>query len=130
MAEQQPGISRRQVLIASGSAVVLTGAALLARSGPPADEVGQVGPTRYQYGDDPSQFGDLYLPCGKRRNGTILLLHGGFWRAAYGVELTGAIAEDLARRGWVVWNLEYRRIGDGGGWPQTLSDIATGTDHL
>jgi acetyl esterase/lipase len=41
------------------------------------------------------------------------------------------IAEDLASRGFAVWNLEYRRLGaPGGGWPGTLEDAAAGIEHL
>ena len=36
-----------------------------------------------------------------------------------------------AERGYAVWSLEYRRVGDeGGGWPGTFLDIARGVDHL
>jgi acetyl esterase/lipase len=49
----------------------------------------------------------------------------------WGRDHTGAIAGDLARRGFAVWNLEYRRVGGpGGGWPGTLEDVADGIDHL
>ena len=37
---------------------------------------------------------------------------------------------DLANRGWATWNLEYHRVGSGGGWPATLEDVAAGVDHL
>jgi dipeptidyl aminopeptidase/acylaminoacyl peptidase len=38
---------------------------------------------------------------------------------------------DLAARGWVAWNLEYRRVGDdGGGWPHTFDDVRAGIDAL
>ncbi len=39
---------------------------------------------------------------------------------------------DLAGRGWAVWNIEYRRMGwrSRGGWPQTLEDVANAIDHL
>jgi len=41
------------------------------------------------------------------------------------------VAEDLASRGFAVWNLEYRRLGaPGGGWPGTLEDAAAGIEHL
>jgi pimeloyl-ACP methyl ester carboxylesterase len=40
------------------------------------------------------------------------------------------LADDLAARGWAVWNLEFRRLGNGGGVPATLDDIAAGIDHL
>lgn len=60
----------------------------------------------------------------------MVILHGGFWRSSYGAELGAPLAADLARRGYLVWNLEYRRVGSGGGWPNTLADVAAGIDHL
>jgi pimeloyl-ACP methyl ester carboxylesterase len=37
----------------------------------------------------------------------------------------------LAGAGWAVWSVEYRRVGEeGGGWPNTLLDVATAADHL
>jgi acetyl esterase/lipase len=59
-----------------------------------------------------------------------VLLHGGFWKAEYGLELMDALCEDLARRGWSAWNVEYRRLGNGGGVPETLDDVAAAIDHL
>jgi acetyl esterase/lipase len=52
-----------------------------------------------------------------------VLIHGGFWRARYGLDLEHALAADLVARGWTVWNVEYRRLGDGGGWPETYDDV-------
>lgn len=52
-----------------------------------------------------------------------VLIHGGFWRERYGRELEGGIARDLVARGWAVWNIEYRRLGGGGGWPATFEDV-------
>jgi acetyl esterase/lipase len=43
--------------------------------------------------------------------------------------MTG-LCEDLARRGLAAWNLEYRRVGNGGGWPETFLDVAAGVDAL
>jgi acetyl esterase/lipase len=41
------------------------------------------------------------------------------------------VADDLASRGYAVWNLEYRRLGvPGAGWPGTMEDVATGMEHL
>jgi acetyl esterase/lipase len=40
------------------------------------------------------------------------------------------LCEDLADAGWAAWNLEYRRLGAGGGWPATFDDVAAGIDHL
>lgn len=87
-------------------------------------------PQRYAYGSDPSQFADLYLPMGKRRPGVVVIIHGGFWRSRYTLDLGAPLAEDLAARGFTCWNLEYRRVGNGGGWPHTFADIAAGIDLL
>jgi acetyl esterase/lipase len=89
-------------------------------------------PTRISYGPEPLQFGELYLPA--ERPGphpTVILIHGGFWRNQYGLELVDGLAADLTTRGLAVWNIEYRRVGDpGGGWPNTLLDVAAAADHL
>jgi acetyl esterase/lipase len=54
-----------------------------------------------------------------------VLVHGGFWRARYGLDQQRDLAADLVARGWSVWNVEYRRLGDGGGWPETYDDVRT-----
>jgi acetyl esterase/lipase len=89
-------------------------------------------PLRHFYGSDPSQFGDLHLPAEQRRTGTVVLFHGGWWGPKYGADNLDVAASDLAARGWVVWNIEYRRLGRGlgGGYPATLADAAAAIDYL
>ncbi len=41
-----------------------------------------------------------------------------------------ALAVDLAERGWATWNVEYRRIGNGGGVPETLEDVGAALEAL
>ncbi len=49
----------------------------------------------------------------------------------YGRDQLTAVAEDLAVRGFAVWNIGYRRLGaPGGGWPGTFEDVALAVDHL
>jgi acetyl esterase/lipase len=60
----------------------------------------------------------------------MVLIHGGSWQARYGKRVMRGLAGDLARRGWAVWNIEYRRVGNGGGWPATFADVAAAIDHL
>jgi acetyl esterase/lipase len=84
---------------------------------------------RFTYGTDPSQYAELYRPAGHPR-GVVVVIHGGFWKAMYDATLGHPAAEDLAARGWTVWNLEYRRVGNGGGAPQTFDDVAAGIDKL
>jgi acetyl esterase/lipase len=86
-------------------------------------------PQRHRYGPDPSQFADLRMPP-RRRPGTVVVIHGGFWGHRFGNDHLDKVAADLARRGWVTWNVEYRRLGIGGGYPSTLQDVAAAIDYL
>ncbi|HQR25869.1 MAG TPA: alpha/beta hydrolase [Nocardioides sp.] len=84
---------------------------------------------RVAYGADESQYAELYPPEGASR-GVVVVIHGGFWKAAYDASLGRPLAECLALEGWTAWNLEYRRVGNGGGVPATLDDLAAGIDAL
>lgn len=90
---------------------------------------------RIAYGGHASQFGELHLPRGAGPVPVIVIVHGGFWRQAYGAELGTPLALDLARtrvadHPVAAWNIEYRRVGGGGGWPATLEDVAAAVDAL
>ncbi len=84
----------------------------------------------YSYGSDPSQHAELHLPAGAGPHPVIIAIHGGSWRARYGRIVMRALIGDLLRRGWAVWNIEYRRVGNGGGWPATFADVAAAIDRL
>ena len=91
--------------------------------------------TFVRYGTHPSQHGVLSLPDGPSPWPVAVVIHGGFWRTAYGADLVSDLAEDLVRHGFAAWNLEYRRVGDdpghgGGGWPATCLDVAAAVDLL
>jgi len=86
-------------------------------------------PFRIAYGDHPSQFGELTLPAGDPR-AVVVVVHGGFWRERFGLELGRPLAADLAAAGYAVWNVEYRRVGGDGGWPATFDDVAAAVDLL
>ena len=85
---------------------------------------------RVPYGPDPEQYAELTLPAGVAGKGTVIIIHGGYWRAGYTAELGRPLAGNLAARGFACWNLEYRRAGNGGGWPQTLGDVLAGIGAL
>lgn len=40
------------------------------------------------------------------------------------------LAEALAAHGMATWNVEYRRVGSGGGVPRTLDDVAAAIEYL
>jgi acetyl esterase/lipase len=85
-------------------------------------------PRVLNYGTHASQFCELYEVA--EPAGVAVLVHGGFWRARYGLDLERALAADLVARGWAVWNIEYRRLGDGGGWPATYDDVRAAIEAL
>ncbi len=60
----------------------------------------------------------------------MVVIHGGSWQARYSKIVMRGLVADLVRRGWAVWNIEYRRVGAGGGWPATFADVAAAIDHL
>ena len=90
-----------------------------------------MGVDRMQWGAEEWQFADLYMPDDaspyQTENGLpcIMLIHGGFWKQKYGLELMKPIAQDLADSGVAVWNIEFRRWSqnDEGVWMDTLSDV-------
>ncbi|WP_439664100.1 alpha/beta hydrolase [Lentzea sp. HUAS TT2] len=84
---------------------------------------------RIAYGDHPSQFGELYLPADVAQ-GAVVVIHGGFWHQRYGLELGRPLADALVAEGFAVWNIEYRRVGGGGGWPQTGEDVLAAIDAV
>ena len=86
---------------------------------------------RMQWGAEPWQFADLYMPDEpspfQRDEGVpcIMLIHGGFWKEEYTLDLMRPLALDLADAGIASWNIEFKRWseGDEGVWMDTLSDV-------
>lgn len=95
----------------------------------PVREPDGPGEGRTSYGSDPSQYGELYLPEGTPR-GVVVVIHGGFWKAEYDLSLGRPLATSLAAEGWAAWNIEYRRVGNGGGTPETFDDVSAAIDAL
>lgn len=79
-----------------------------------------------RYGPHVDNVGDL-------RRGTgdlVVFVHGGLWKQVYERDLTESLAVDLTERGYSTWNVEYRRVGGGGGWPASGHDIVTALDTI
>src|SRR3954466_7393493 len=88
---------------------------------------------RHRYGDHFHQFADLYVPRDDEGPFPVaVVLHAGFWREQYSLEMSEDLARDLSRRGWAAWNVEFRRVGEvsDGGYPATLEDVAAAIDFL
>jgi acetyl esterase/lipase len=60
----------------------------------------------------------------------VMFLHGGFWRAKFDRHHAADLCEGFAAEGYVVANIEYRRVGNGGGFPATFLDVALALDVL
>ncbi|GAB2863796.1 alpha/beta hydrolase [Streptomyces deserti] len=94
--------------------------------------------TTVSYGDHPDQVIDFYAPRVQAGPGglapLVVVLHGGAWRAPYDRRHVSPFAAFLARRGFGVASVEYRRGGDvesvAGRWPDTLDDVAAALDAL
>lgn len=87
---------------------------------------------RIAYNEGPYQFAELRLPVVQATPVPIVIvIHGGYWLAEYGIDYCTHLCEDLAKQGVATWCIEYRRLGnEGGGWPGTFLDIAKAADHL
>jgi acetyl esterase/lipase len=84
----------------------------------------------HSYGDHPSQLGELFLPAGSGPFPVTVVIHGGYWKAHYDRSLMEGLCSDLAAHGLAAWNVEFRRVGAGGGWPDTFHDVAAAVDLL
>ncbi len=122
-------LSRRGLLAASALSGLLVGCAEEPARTAPSPAPAPQGSRRIAYGEDPSQFVELQLPADRPR-ATVVLLHGGYWYPAYGLEQLNPMSAALTALGFATWNVEYRRTGAGGGFPNTLSDVATAVDRL
>ncbi|HEY9374925.1 alpha/beta hydrolase [Streptomyces sp.] len=93
------------------------------------------------YGAHPDQIVDFYAPRdGRQQAPLVVALHGGAWRQPYDRQHLTPFVDFLARRGFAVANVEYRRGSglprQGGGapvagrWPETFDDVAAALDAM
>ncbi|SEQ68504.1 Acetyl esterase/lipase [Streptomyces sp. yr375] len=94
------------------------------------------------YGDHPDQVIDFYVPRVQTGPGgpvpLVVVLHGGAWQPRYDRRHITPFADFLARRGFAVANVEYRRGAEtaetgsstAGCWPDTFDDVAAALDAL
>ena len=81
-------------------------------------------PTRIRYGDEPSQFVEWWRPDHNPGAPVVVFIHGGCWLSEYDISHAAAFSSALVDRGYAVWSIEYRRVGEAnGGWPHSLDDV-------
>lgn len=128
-------VSRVLLLVALLSAPLsaqIRGPVELANASVPGDA------TRLSYGGDPLQFGELRVPATAGPHPVAIVIHGGCWLAqlrdldprAVAMDNMRPLSAALAEAGIATWNIEYRRLGNGGGWPTTFRDVANAADFL
>lgn len=88
--------------------------------------------TRIEYGPEAQQFGHFYAPEGGGVGPVpvVMVIHGGYWSGKYQLNLGTAFSVELARSGVAVWNIEYRRIGAGGRWPEMSADVVAALEAI
>ncbi|MDP3858796.1 MAG: alpha/beta hydrolase [Stagnimonas sp.] len=94
--------------------------------------------TTIPYGASAAKFGELRLPDRKRHGKgskqelfpVLILVHGGCWQAEYDYAYFTRLAAWFTEQGVATWTIEYRRLGDGGGWPNTFMDVGEAADSL
>lgn len=81
------------------------------------------------YGADALQVVDVWRSAGKGPHPAVVMIHGGCWQTAIAErDIMNWIADDLRSRGVGVWNIEYRGVDRGGGYPGTYLDVAAAAD--
>ena len=86
---------------------------------------------RVAYGSESdAQYGDLRVPDGPGPFPVAMLVHGGCWDNLGSINNFGPIADWLKARGVATWNIDYRELRNGGGWPTTFVDWAMALSKL
>lgn len=82
-----------------------------------------------RYGEDALQLVDVWQPAGKGPHPAVIMLHGGCWQTSVAErDIMNWIADDLRKAGVGVWNIEYRGVDRGGGYPGTYEDVGRAAD--
>jgi acetyl esterase/lipase len=81
------------------------------------------------YGADALQLVDVWKPAGAGPHPAVVMIHGGCWQTAIAErDIMNWIAGDLRAHGVGVWNIEYRGVDRGGGYPGTYQDVGAAAD--
>ena len=78
-----------------------------------------------RYADHPRGFAELRLPQGKGPFPLAVIYHGGCWKTGIASQAYMApLATRWQSQGIATLNVDYREVGDGGGWPGSFEDWA------
>jgi acetyl esterase/lipase len=75
------------------------------------------------YGEGKRAFAELRMPEGEGPFPLAVIYHGGCWKAGLATQAYMApLATRWQRLGIATLNVDYREVGDGGGWPGSFED--------
>lgn len=78
-----------------------------------------------RYADHPRGFAELRLPEGTGPFPLAVIFHGGCWKTGIASQAYMApLATRWQQLGIATLNVDYREVGDGGGWPGSFADWA------
>ena len=78
-----------------------------------------------RYADHPRGFAELRLPAGNGPFPLAVIYHGGCWKTGIASQAYMApLATRWQQQGIATLNVDYREVGDGGGWPGSFTDWA------
>ncbi len=78
-----------------------------------------------RYADHPRGFAELRLPQGEGPFPLAVIYHGGCWKTGIASQAYMApLATRWQELGVATLNVDYREVGDGGGWPGSFEDWA------
>lgn len=76
-----------------------------------------------RYADHPRGFAELRMPEGEGPFPLAVIFHGGCWKAGVADQVYMApLATRWQQQGVATLNVDYREVGDGGGWPDSFAD--------
>lgn len=86
----------------------------------------------YKYGSQPSQFYQ-YWPA--KNNATkaanVIFIHGGCWLKDYDIRHSYPLSTALAKEGFNLWSVEYRRLGEKNvEWSASLNDVSKAIENI
>jgi acetyl esterase/lipase len=93
--------------------------------GTDANLVASAPDTILRYTDHPRGFAELRLPAGTGPFPLAVIYHGGCWKTGIASQAYMApLATRWQQLGIATLNVDYREVGDGGGWPGSFADWA------
>ena len=84
-----------------------------------------------RYADHPRGLADLRVPAGNGPFPLAVIFHGGCWKTGIADRhYMAPLATRWQQQGIATLNVDYREVGDGGGWPGSFEDWAASSGLL